>query len=111
MGGLSKLFLPCNKIHIMRNKRDRLGIIALILESLVESRGLTELMYKARLDTRTATKYLRLLLDNGLVACSTGKEYLITEKGLRFLSIYKELLGMISIENYNSYLDNYSIMR
>ncbi len=95
----------------MRNKRDRLGIIALILESLVESRGLTELMYKARLDTRTATKYLRLLLDNGLVACSTGKEYLITEKGLRFLSIYKELLGMISIENYNSYLDNYSIMR
>lgn len=89
----------------MRNKRDRLSIIAFILESLIESRGLTELMYKARLDTRTATKYLRLLLDNGLVACSSGsgKEYLTTEKGLRFLSIYKELLGMISLESYDSY--------
>lgn len=97
----------------MRNKRDKLSIIALILESLVESRGLTELMYKARLDTRTATKYLRLLLDNGLVACSSSssKEYLITEKGIRFLSIYKELLGMISIESYESYMNNYSMTR
>ncbi len=101
----------------MHSKRDRLNIIAVVLENLVESRSLTELMYKARLDTRTVTKYLRLLTDNGLVVClndgNGSRKYLITERGFKFLSLYNELEGMISSNryySYNNYSDNYSIM-
>jgi len=90
----------------MHSKRDRFSIIALILENLVESRSLTELMYKVRLDTRTATKYLRLLADNGLAVClndgNGSRKYIITEKGFKFLSLYNELIGIINLNQYNN---------
>ena len=93
----------------MHSKRDRLSIIAFVLENLREFRGLTELMYKTRLDTRTATKYLRLLTYNGLVTCldygNGNKRYIITEKGIKFLSLYNELIGIINLNQYNN-LDN-----
>jgi len=93
----------------MHSKRDRFSIIALILENLVESRSLTELMYKVRLDTRTATKYLRLLTYNGLAVClndgNGSRKYIITEKGFKFLSLYNELIGIINLNQYNN-LDN-----
>jgi len=94
-----------NKIlNYMHSKRDRLSIIAVMLENLVESRSLTELMYKTRLDTRTATKYLRLLTDNGLVTClnngNGNRRYIITEKGAKFLGLYNELIGITNLNQY-----------
>jgi len=100
----------------MRTKRDSLGIITLILESLKENITLTQLMYKARLDSRTAKKYLNLLLDNGLIMYNHyngSKKYTITEKGSKFLTVYTELLMMVNNKynnNYNKTTNNYNLL-
>jgi predicted transcriptional regulator len=98
----------------MRTKRDSMEIITLILESLQENMTLTQLMYKARLDSRTARKYLNLLLDNGLITYNHdgSKKYIITEKGSRFLTVYTELLMMVNNKhdnNYNRTVNNYNL--
>ncbi len=99
----------------MRTKRDSVGIITLILESLQENITLTQLMYRARLDSRTAKKYLNLLLDNGLITYNYyngSKKYIITEKGSKFLTVYTELLMTVNHKhdnNYNITVNNYHL--
>ena len=56
----------------------------------------TSIVYRANLNFNIANRYLSMLLQEGLVRVVDGPtmKYKITERGLRFLNMYKSLKGM-----------------
>lgn len=63
-----------------------------ILQSLKEDPQLkTHIAYKSKLDSRTITKYLPLLVELRLVRKTSSAKYEITKKGLGFLKDYAKL--------------------
>ena len=72
-----------------------------MLEIAKEGSLKTQIMYKANLSFTQLNDYLGFLLDNGFItqACRTssdGKEvYVITEKGVDFLQVHRELVRLL----------------
>ncbi len=61
----------------------------------------TRIMYQANLSFRQTEKYLKSLLENGLVECDADSFYLITCEGKDFLQMYDDYvkrLGRIGEE-------------
>jgi len=56
----------------------------------------TRIMYQANLSYVQLEKYLRVLLDGGLVQCDKDSCYLITQKGREFLKTYADYLERCS---------------
>ncbi|MCS6767565.1 MAG: winged helix-turn-helix domain-containing protein [Candidatus Nitrosocaldus sp.] len=82
----------------MHYKREGLDIMMMLLSNLRESRTITQVMHAARLDTRTASKYVQMLLKKGLIERVEDEGrvcYTITEKGSRLLFLCEELKGML----------------
>ena len=81
--------------------RSRIDIAAAILENTTEGTLRTQLMYKAYLSYPQLKEYLSALIEAGLVRYSGEEEktYHITEKGMRFLEIYREVDSMIPRAN------------
>jgi predicted transcriptional regulator len=82
--------------------RNRLEIIALILQNANENRGSTQkrIMYKAYLSYHHLRSYLSLLRENELLAYDEElRVYKTTEKGLHFLQIYTGLNEVVSMTN------------
>jgi len=52
----------------------------------------TRIMYQANLSYRHMEKYLKNLLEGGLLECDIDSCYLITRKGKEFLQLYAEYL-------------------
>lgn len=52
----------------------------------------TRMMYAANLSYRQSEKYLKNLLDNGLLECQDDSCYLITKRGKDFLQMYDEYI-------------------
>jgi len=50
----------------------------------------TRLMYQANLNFRQSEKYLKSLLESGLVECRDDSCYLITRRGKDFLQMYDD---------------------
>jgi len=50
----------------------------------------TKIMYRANLSFLQVDKYLKVLLESGLLEHDLDSGYLITEKGMEFLKFYKE---------------------
>jgi len=81
-----------------RKRRDRLHIIAEILEISKNGSLKTQIMYRANLSFAQLTEYLDLLLDIELLqksAENTKTVFKITEKGMEYMQNYckiKELL-------------------
>jgi len=73
-----------------KERRGRLEIIADVL--LVAQRGAkkTQIVYKANLNFKMVEKYLPYLEGKGLIE-NTSREYTTTEKGEKFLGVYKEM--------------------
>lgn len=73
----------------MAKYRSKLEIIADITG--VASRGAkkTEIMYQANLSYKLLTRYLKAVIDLGLVKLRDGNTYDLTEKGLNFLKEFK----------------------
>jgi predicted transcriptional regulator len=74
-------------------KRDRVTILKDILEAArrsKEGRRKTQLIQSANLNHNQVTKYLNLLLVNGLVI-SCDDKYRITERGLHFVKTLESL--------------------
>ncbi len=74
-------------------KRDRVTILKDILEAArrsKEGRRKTQLIQSANLNYSQVTKYLNLLLVNGLVI-SCDNRYRITERGLNFVRTLESL--------------------
>jgi predicted transcriptional regulator len=79
-------------------RRDKLGIIAEILEIAKEGSLKTQIMYKANLSYAQLNDYLKFMLKNALLQkfVSHGKNvYAITEKGIAFLQRHCELTEML----------------
>jgi predicted transcriptional regulator len=85
-------------------RRDKLGIIAEILEIAREGTLKTQIMYRANLSFAQLNDYLKFMLKKGLLNKfnAKGKEvYIATEKGLDFLQRHSELTELLQ-ENKNS---------
>jgi predicted transcriptional regulator len=85
-------------------RRDKLGIIAEILEIARNGTLKTQIMYKANLSFAQLNEYLKFMLKIRLLEKldATGKEvYIATEKGLDFLQRHSELKELLKGENEN----------
>lgn len=76
-----------------KNKnRGRLEIVRDMLSAASEKTKKTRIMYQASLSYRLLEKYLKSLLESGLVECVDDSFYLITWKGKEFLQSYDDYL-------------------
>ena len=85
-------------------RRDKLYIIAEILETARDSALKTQIMYKANLSFAQLNEYLEYMLKIHLLdkLDANGKEvYIATEKGLDFLQRHSELTELLKGENEN----------
>jgi len=81
-----------------RKRRDRLYIIAEILDISKDGVLKTQIMYKANLSFSQLSDYLKFLVNlNFLEAKEVNGRiiYKTTEKGLRYLDNYKEILQLL----------------
>ena len=65
--------------------RNRLEIIADILAVVKGGAGKTQVMYGANLSYTLLTRYLKNVVNIGLVKMAPGNTYVLTEKGSDFL--------------------------
>ena len=81
--------------------RSRIDIAAAILENTIEGSRRTLIMYKAYISYPQLKEYLTSMTKAGLIRYSGEEEktYHITEKGMRFLEIYREVDSMIPRAN------------
>ena len=85
----------------MRKRRDRLYIIAEILEVAGEGALKTQIMYKANLSFAQLNEYLSFLLETDLLKIISDEEkniYKTTRKGIRYLQSYKEIRDLLKKE-------------
>ncbi|MGB9960414.1 MAG: winged helix-turn-helix domain-containing protein [Candidatus Bathyarchaeales archaeon] len=89
---------------LSQKRRDRLYIIAEILELAREGALKTQIMYKANLSFTQLNEYLKFMLKINLLErfVENGKDfYKATEKGLEFLQRYQEITDLLKTENGN----------
>ncbi|HVP93472.1 MAG TPA: winged helix-turn-helix domain-containing protein [Acidobacteriota bacterium] len=88
-------------------RRDKLYIIAEILEIAKDGVLKTQKMYRANLSFTQLNEYIRFMLKNdllGKVILNDKELYKATLKGLNFLQRYHEITELLKTENEN---DNY----
>ena len=88
-----------------RRPRNRLSIMAEILAIAKESSLKTQIMYKANLSFTQLNECLSILLDFNLLKTIEASEktiYRTTDKGLRYLQIYKEIRELLRKAEGNS---------
>jgi len=88
-----------------RRRRDRLHIMAEILEVALEGTLKTQVMYKANLSFAQLNEYLRLLLDLKLLELVGNTEkniYKTTSRGVRYLESYKKIRELLKKERENN---------
>mgnify|MGYP001079592514 CR=1 FL=1 len=92
-------------------RRDRLYIIAEILEIAKDGTLKTQIMYRANLSFTQLNDYLRFMLGINLLdkIVENDKEvYRATEKGINFLERYREITELLKNEGGN-YKNNVKI--
>ena len=85
-----------------RKRRDRLYILAEILDIAKEGSLKTQIMYRANLSFTQLNEYLNLLVDMKLVGLMDNKEknvYKTTSKGLQYLQNYREIIELLKNGN------------
>jgi predicted transcriptional regulator len=85
-------------------RRDKLYIIAEILEIAKDGVLKTQIMYRANLSFTQLNEYIRFMLKNELLnmIISNNKEvYKASVKGLNFLQRYHEITELLKTENEN----------
>ena len=71
--------------------RDRLDIIADILQVASQNAKKTQIMYQANLSYKVLTKYLRKVSAASLISFEGDEQYYtLTAKGREFLDVYRE---------------------
>jgi predicted transcriptional regulator len=86
----------------VERRRDRLYIMAEILEVTLEGALKTQVMYKANLSFAQLQQYLSLLLDLNLLELTENNKkslYKTTIKGMRFLESYKQIQELLEKTN------------
>jgi len=85
-------------------KRGFLEIVAEILQALLNSSlKKTHITFKCNLDSRAVTKYLRIMMETGLVEISPTNPsmYLIGQKGLLYLKRYQLFVNLVEKDMQN----------
>jgi len=88
-----------------RRRRDRLFIMAEILEVAKEGVLKTQIMYRANLSFAQLNEYLSLLLDLELLEAVKKPQkntYKTTDKGLRFLQSYIDIRELLTKNKGNN---------
>ena len=82
----------------MKN-RSRLEIIAMILETIGDSGAIqAKIMYKVYLSFLQMKEYLSQIMQHGLITYDDRAQiYKITDKGRRFLALYKQMTESITM--------------
>ncbi len=82
----------------MKN-RSRLEIIAMILETVGDSGAIqAKIMYKVYLSFLQMKEYLSQIMQHGLIIYDDRAQiYRITDKGRRFLILYKQMTESITM--------------
>lgn len=89
---------------IASKRRDKLSIIAQILEVAKGGTLKTQIMYKANLSFVQLNEYLEYMQNNQLLSrleINKKEVYIATEKGLDFLQRHAELSELLDKENRN----------
>ncbi|MEM2912130.1 MAG: winged helix-turn-helix domain-containing protein [Candidatus Bathyarchaeia archaeon] len=89
---------------LSQRRRDKLYIIAEILEIAGDGALKTQIMYRANLSFTQLNEYLKFMLKIRFLDMfiKDGKEfYKATEKGLDFLQKYREITDLLKTENEN----------
>jgi predicted transcriptional regulator len=92
-------------------RRDKLYIIAEILEIAKDGVLKTQIMYRANLSFTQLNDYLKFMLKNGLldkVLLNDKEVYRATVKGTTFLQRYHEITELLKTEE-NDYKNNVKI--
>ncbi|MEM0008059.1 MAG: winged helix-turn-helix domain-containing protein [Candidatus Bathyarchaeia archaeon] len=87
-----------------QKRRDKLYIIAEILDIAKDGVLKTQIMYRANLSFTQLNDYLEFMLKVNLIDRIVEKDkeiYKATSKGLDFLQRYRELTGLLKSENEN----------
>ncbi len=74
----------------MKPRRSIYEVVWEILTYCREPRRLTHIMMACNLNTESAKRYLSLLVEKGLLK-KQDDEYVATEKGLRYVKLFREL--------------------
>ena len=91
--------------NLRPKRRDRLYIIAEILEIATEGTLKTQIMYGANLSFTQLNDYLRFTLNISLLKKTrrNGRDvYKTTEKGMAFLERYREITQLLKTESSNN---------
>jgi len=94
-----------------RKRRDRLYIIAEILEVAGDGTLKTQIMYKANLSFAQLNEYLSFLLETDLLKVFSNEEktiYKTTRKGIRFLQNYRQIRDLLKKEGERNVENNSS---
>ena len=81
-----------------RKRRDRLHIMAEVLEVTIDGALKTQVMYKANLSFAQLNEYLSLLLELGLLKTKKMEQktiYKTTRKGVKYLKGYEKIRGFL----------------
>lgn len=87
-----------------RKRRDRLYILAEILDIAKEGSLKTQIMYRANLSFTQLNEYLDLLTTMKLIEITENKDktiYKTTPKGFQYLQNYKEIIELLKNNNNN----------
>ena len=77
-------------MFFLGKNRDRLSIIAAVLEAVNSGAGKTKIMVNANLSFALLEKYLDICMRSGFIEAN-GTKYILTEQGAFFLKQYKQL--------------------
>lgn len=84
--------LGLNGLKSVNKNRDRLNIVRDMLAIASSKARKTRIMYQANMNHEQVEKYLKTLLEEGLLERDGGPCYMITRKGREFLRVYADYL-------------------
>jgi len=81
---------------LRRGRFEIIGEILSLAADGTDGAAKTSIVYRANLNFNIVNRYLNLLLQEGLLSVVRGStvKYKVTERGLKFLNMYKNLKGM-----------------
>jgi predicted transcriptional regulator len=82
-----------------RKYRSRFEIAAMVLRGAMMGDRKTRLSYRASLSYQQTLVYLYALIEKGLIRLDERtQDFMLTERGLRFLRVYQEMIETLSID-------------
>jgi predicted transcriptional regulator len=85
-----------------RSQNEIMGLVLMLLRNGYTNKA--SIRQVLDIDVRTLNRALFTLKSNGLIMVEDDKYIRITDKGIYFSNLYKELMGLLGID-YNDYID------